>query len=111
MIDFFHTFLSFYKNRPEGPVFLLYTVIFFKSFKLKHLSIFLFCVIFSNIFKNRIGPRDQCGFFRTKYLSAISADSLYDLYDFLELTSLSSFFYGNGNSNGSSYHWVVTHSD
>lgn len=64
MIDFFHTFLSFYKNRPVGPVFLLYTVIFFKSFKLKHLSIFLFCVfsiIF--IFKNRIGPRDQCGFF------------------------------------------------
>ncbi len=63
MIDFFHTFLSFYKNRPEGPVFLLYTIIFFKFFKLRHLSIFLFCVIFSIIFKNRIGPRDQCGYF------------------------------------------------
>ena len=29
----------------------------------------------------------------------------------LELASFVSFFYEYGNSNGSTYHWVVTHSN
>ena len=108
MIDFFHTFLSFYKNRPEGPVFCCIPS-YFLSLLNSGIFLFFFSALFFLLYsKTASVPGINAVIFRTKYLSAISADSLYDLYDFLELTSLSSFFYRNGNSNSSTYHRIVT---